>query len=75
MLKTLSKCIRQYKKYAILTPVFVAFEVLLEVIIPLIMSDLIDYGIDDGNMPYILKAGLVLFFSAVMYGTEIRCAN
>ena len=66
MLKTLSKCIRQYKKYAILTPLFVALEVLLEVIIPRIMSYLIDYGIDDGNMPYILKAGLVLFFSAVM---------
>jgi ATP-binding cassette subfamily B protein len=39
-------------------------EVILEVVIPFLMADLIDYGIDDGNMSYILKIGAVLIICA-----------
>ena len=53
MIKTLAKSIREYKQPMILTPVFVTLEVLMEVIMPLLMADLIDKGIEKGNMPYI----------------------
>ena len=43
MIKQLAGSIRQYKKDTILTPIFVLGEVALEVIIPLIMADLIDF--------------------------------
>jgi len=58
--------IRQYKRDTILTPVFIIFEVVMEVVIPLLMADLIDYGIDAGNMNYILKMGAALILSAVI---------
>jgi len=58
--------IRQYKRDTILTPVFIIFEVVMEVVIPLLMADLIDYGIDAGNMNYILKMGAALILSALI---------
>lgn len=64
MIKCLLKCVREYKKDAFLAPVTVTFEVIMEVIIPLLMSMLIDYGINGnngaGNMPYILRMGGIL---------------
>ena len=42
MIKTLAKSIREYKKETILTPIFVTFEIILEVVIPLIMAELVD---------------------------------
>jgi ATP-binding cassette subfamily B protein len=65
MIKKLAGAIRQYKKASILTPVFVICEIILEVTIPLLMANLIDYGIDDGNMLYILKIGAALLISAL----------
>lgn len=64
MVKTLMKSIREYKKESIQAMVMVTFEVILEVIIPFLMADLIDRGIDQGNMPYILKMGIVLVIAA-----------
>lgn len=60
MIKQLSGCIRQYKKDALLSPIFVIGEVALEVIIPLIMANLIDYGINVGDMGYVIKTGIIL---------------
>lgn len=60
MIKQLSGCIRQYKKDTILTPLFVIGEVALEVLIPLIMANLIDYGINAGDMNYVIKTGIIL---------------
>ncbi|HHX77928.1 MAG TPA: ABC transporter ATP-binding protein [Firmicutes bacterium] len=71
MLKTLIKSIREYKIYSILTPVFVMCEVLFEVLIPLIMADLIDKGIDAGNMAVIFKLGAILLaaaFTSLIFG-------
>ena len=45
MIKKLMKSIREYKRDSILTPFFVSLEVVMEVIIPLLMAMLIDYGI------------------------------
>lgn len=66
MIKKLAGFIGEYKKDTILTPIYVALEVILEIIIPLLMAKLIDNGINTGNMPYILKIGTVLLVSAVL---------
>lgn len=66
MIKRLMKSIREYKIPSIKAPVYVSLEVVMEVLIPLLMADLIDKGIDGGNMPYILKMGLLLLLSALM---------
>ncbi len=60
MIKKLARCIREYKKDSILAPITVSLEVVMEVIIPLLMANLIDYGIDLGDMGYIVKMGLAL---------------
>lgn len=64
MIKTLAKSIREYQKSSIATPLLVAAEVVLEIIIPLLMADLIDYGIDEGNMNVVVKYGIALLISA-----------
>ena len=66
MLKTLGKSVREYKKSALITPVFVTVEVVLEVIIPLLMADLIDDGIYTGQMNVILKIGLQLVLASIL---------
>ena len=60
MIKRLSQCIREYKKDAILSPIYVLVESLLDVAIPFVMADLIDKGIDAGNMGMILRYGAIL---------------
>ena len=66
MIKKLAGSIREFKKDAILTPVYVAGEVILETVIPLLMANLIDFGIDGGDMAYILKMGAALLISAML---------
>ena len=65
MIKRLLKCVREYKKDSILSPVFVSGEVVMEVLIPYLMAMLIDYGINESNMGYIVKMGLVLIAAAL----------
>jgi len=66
VVKTLAKSIRQYKKATVLTMVFVLLEALFEVIIPTLMAYLVDYGIDLGDMDYIIKMGIVILISAML---------
>lgn len=66
MVRKLLKSVREYKKHSILAPVFVIFEVIMEVVIPLLMANLIDFGIDDGNLEYIVKMGIVLVVFALI---------
>lgn len=65
IIKQLSKSIRQYKKDSILSPVFVIGEVILEVLIPFIMANLIDYGINAGDIQYIAKTGFILILCCI----------
>ena len=58
------RSIREQKRNSILAMVTISGEVVFEVIIPMLMANLIDYGIDAGNMNYIVKMGLVLLLSA-----------
>lgn len=66
MLKKLSASIRQYKRQSMLAPLFVTFEVILEVLIPTIMAYLIDNGINKGNMDVITKTGLILVAACII---------
>lgn len=66
MIKTLMKSIREYKKPSLLAPLFVTGEVILEVIIPWLMANLIDYGVDLGDMDYIVKTGVALIISCLI---------
>ena len=66
MVRKLLKSVREYKKHSILAPVFVIFEVIMEVVIPLLMANLIDFGIDDGNLEYIVKMGVMLVVFALI---------
>ncbi len=60
MIKRLSKCIKEYKLASLLTPIFVMLEVAMEVIIPDMMGDMIDLGINQNNTGYVIKTGLTL---------------
>ncbi|CBH20916.1 ABC transporter, ATP-binding/permease protein [Acetoanaerobium sticklandii] len=64
MIKKLARYIKGYKKDSILTPIFVMLEVIMEVLIPFLMADLIDKGIDGGNIPLIIKLGVTLLIGA-----------
>lgn len=66
MVRKLLRSVREYKKHSILAPIFVIFEVIMEVVIPLLMANLIDFGIDDGNLEYIVKMGIVLVVFALI---------
>lgn len=66
MIKKLASYVKEYKKYAILTPIFVILEVVMEVIIPLLMAKIIDVGIQNNDIKYILEIGALLIVSAIM---------
>ncbi len=66
MFKKLAKYVNEYKKATILTPVFVVLEVVMEVIIPLLMARIIDVGIQNGDVHYILEMGVLLIIAAIL---------
>ena len=57
--------IREYKKDSILAPIYVTLEVVLEVLIPFLMSMIIDRGVGEGDMPFIFRIGLILIVSTL----------
>ncbi len=65
MIKQLLKPIREYKRDAVLTPILVGIEVVLEVLIPLLMARLIDNGINAGDMGYTIQMGGILLLFAL----------
>ncbi|MBQ8074249.1 MAG: ABC transporter ATP-binding protein [Clostridia bacterium] len=64
MIKKLLASVRQYKKQAIATPLFMVGEVAMETMIPLVMSYLIDRGVERGDMGQIWLYGLLLLGAA-----------
>ncbi len=64
MFKTLKSCVGEYKKAAILTPIFTALEVLMDVLIPFVTASIIDKGINAGDMNAVIKYGLILLLIA-----------
>ena len=66
MIKTLSSYIREFKKVSLMTPVCMVFEVIMEMIIPLMMASIIDEGVNKGNMQHIYKVGIFMIFAAAL---------
>ena len=66
MNRKLLRSVREYKRESFLTPVLVCLEVLMEVLIPLLMAKIIDVGIMEGDMAYIIKMGLLLIAMAML---------
>lgn len=83
MIKTLIRCVRDAAVPAILTPIFVLAESLIEVSIPTVMASLIDEGITPGNMDNVIKYGIILaiqtlaalFFGATAGYTASRASS
>ena len=64
MLKKLAPYIGEYKKETLLSPVCIAIEVIMEVILPMLMAMVIDNGVNVGDMNYVLKMGLLMLVVA-----------
>lgn len=73
MLKTLYQQIGTYKKDSLLTPIFAALEVLMEILIPYVTASIIDKGIEAGNMQKVCLYGavmLILAFFSLFFGIQ-----
>lgn len=66
MLKTLAKSLRQNKKLSIVTMLMATLEVAFEIVIPLCMAELIDLGVEKGDMHVVIKYGMALLLFAVL---------
>lgn len=66
MIKTLLKSVRDFKKPSILTSVFMVLEVFMEILIPLLLSMLIDNGIAKGDINQMIIIGICLVVSATL---------
>jgi len=66
MVKKLLPFLKGYGKYALLAPLTVILEVLLEIRIPLYMSKIIDVGVKNRDIPYILQTGGMMVLMAVL---------
>lgn len=65
-MKRLMMYLKDYKKESILAPLFKLLEAFFELMVPLVMANIIDYGISNRNMGYIGKMGLVLLLLGVV---------
>lgn len=66
MLKRVFSYMREYKKYAWSGLLCIGVEVVLEITVPLLMADLIDYGVTNADGTYIIKKGLQMALCAVL---------
>lgn len=73
MIKTLAKCIGKYKKESIITPIFTAVEVFLEILIPFITASIIDKGIQAGDMRKVgIYGGIMLIIAFLSFFVVYR---
>ncbi len=66
MIKKLLAQVGEFKRDSLLAPVSVTFEVILEVLLPVLMASVIDNGVEAGNMPYVMKLGIVMLIVAML---------
>ena len=66
MIKTLARSVREYKLPALLSPVCMVGEVAMEVLIPLVMAKLYDFGIEQQNMTVVVQQSMLLMLLAVI---------
>ena len=65
MIRNLLKYVKQYKRDSLLTPMFMVFEVVMELLIPLVTASIIDDGIEAGNMRHIYIYGALMLVMAM----------
>ncbi len=66
MIKTLAGYIREYKAPSILTPIMMIGEVVMEMFIPFLMAKIIDIGLANQDLPYIMRIGFIMLFVALL---------
>ena len=66
MLKKLLAYVGEYKKVSLLSPLFIAVEVMMEILIPFLMASIIDDGLNKGNMGHIYFIGLITLIIAML---------
>ncbi|MEG1862612.1 MAG: ABC transporter ATP-binding protein [Oscillospiraceae bacterium] len=66
MIKRLKKYVKEYKLPARLTSIFVILEVLMDVIIPMLMAKIIDVGLKNADVSYIVRVGVLMIFMAML---------
>ena len=66
MLKKLLAYVGEYKKVSLLSPLFIAVEVMMEILIPFLMASIIDNGLNKGNMRHIYFIGLLTLLIAMI---------
>lgn len=66
MIKKLASHLGEYRRAAILTPMFSALEAVMDILLPTIMAFIIDLGIEKGDMNAIVKYGLLTFAVAAI---------
>ena len=66
MIKTILKSVREYKKMSLMTPIFIMLEVILDVLIPILMTKIIDDGINKSNLNIILIIGGILVLVSIL---------
>lgn len=65
MIKTIARYVKEFKRAAIATPIFMILEVIMETIIPLMMASIVDKGVEPGNIGHIYKMGALMFVAAL----------
>ncbi|WP_031342446.1 ABC transporter ATP-binding protein [Ruminiclostridium papyrosolvens] len=65
MIKKLLSYVKEFKRDSIVTPVYIALEVAMEIAIPLLMGWIIDNGVEKGNMNYVLTIGAVMVIVSI----------
>ena len=76
MLKKLASYIGEFKKETLLSPVCIAVEVIMEVILPMLMALVIDNGVNAGDMNYVVKmGGLMLVVALVSLSGGALCGK
>ena len=66
MIKRLARCLREYKLSTLLSPLCMIGEVYMEVMIPLILANIVDFGVEKGDLSAVWKYGLQLVFCALL---------
>lgn len=66
MIKKLAKYVGEYKKQTILCPILMICEVIMEMLIPLIMGEIVDNGIEKGDMKVVTTCGILMVCAALL---------
>ncbi len=66
MLKTLLSRVREYWKFAAITPLLMVGEVAMEVLIPTLMAVIVDTGVSSGSMDFVLRTGIAIIVAAFL---------